>query len=118
MASFFVDIDETYTAADSSRVISLDISIGDGQDGGYLVFLNNKFIGANRECALGKGADIKGQKSLTSVTITDELQETNWTSCTLNIYEDSTLIKSLGPYKKLVPDQQDTVIFSINIYHQ
>lgn len=117
MASIFVDLDETYDIQDPTSTVSIQATIGDGQDGAYVVFLNSSFKGTNKKTNLGIGSAIKGMKTLVSVTITDELEETNWTSLTVTIFENNKSTAVLGPYKKQAPNHMDTIIYTLNIFN-
>jgi hypothetical protein len=117
MASIFVDLDETYNIQDPTSTVSIQVTIGDGQDGAYVIFLNSSFKGTNQKTKLGTGAAIKGLKTLVSVTITDELEETNWTSFSVTIFENNKSTSVLGPYKKQAPSHMDTIVYTLNIFN-
>ncbi len=115
MASVFVDIDVACKPVGNDHPISVDVIIGDGQRGTYEIFLGSDLKGSNVSATLGTGAHVRGKRTLVSVTIPDTLKETNWTSVTVRLTED-TKTESFS-FKKLVPAHMDTAIYSINIFH-
>lgn len=118
MAVKHVDLDDCYIPKTSDQEIFADVEIGDGQDGSYSIFSGTKFIKANAPAKLGRKADIIGKKTRISVTIVDELQETNWTSITVFISEGTGAPTKFGPYKVQAENHLDTIIYTLKLVHQ
>lgn len=117
MAVKHVDLDDRYVPKTTDEDIIVDVKIGDGQEGSYAIFLGTDFIEANAPANLGKKADVSGKKTTVSVTIVDELKETNWTSMTVFVTEGSHLTK-FGPYSVQAENHLDTVIYTLKLVHQ
>lgn len=118
MAVKHVDLDDCYIPKTNDKDIVVDVEIGDGQEGSYSIFLGPEFIEANAPANLGKKADVIGKKTTVSVTIVDELVETNWTSMTVFIKEGHGKPAQFGPYKALAENHLDTVIYTLKLVHQ
>ena len=116
MTVIFYDLDDVnFTTVTEDEDITAWAEIGDGQNGAYLIFLGMEFKGENKRTFLGKGAEVKGRKGLVSATITDTLQQTNRTSITVFVQEGNLPFRSFGPYKKEVPADKDTIVFTLGI---
>lgn len=114
MAVTFVEIEDRYQAKTKTLPIEASVIIGDGQNGAYLIFLDQELKGNNSEAVLGNAADVKGKRTIVSATVVDTLEETNWTSLTVTIKEgENTTV--FGPYSKEVAAHLDTVCFIIKI---
>lgn len=113
-----VDLDDCYIPKADNQIITVDVEIGDGQSGSYSIFLGTKLMKANGPAKLGKKGDIMGKKTRVSVTIVDELQETNWTSMTVLIAEGAGTPTKFGPYKVRAENHLDTVIYTLKLVHQ
>jgi hypothetical protein len=107
---------ETYTAGHIDEPIEVRATIGDGQSGSWSVFLNSSYKGSNNAITLGTGGEVTGKTTRVIATITDTLEETNWTSVTVYITEAGVKTK-FGPYKKEVPKHMDTAVYTITIEH-
>jgi hypothetical protein len=118
MATKLVELNETYLPKTNDKDIIVDIKIGDGQEGSYSIFLGSEFIEANAPANLGKKKDIIGKTTIISVTIVDQLQETNMTSITAFVTEGSGKAKKYGPYKAEAENHLDTVIYTLKLLHQ
>ena len=116
MAITYVDIEDRYFVqpTDTDDII-VEVIIGDGQTGGYLIFLDKKFKAANKSANLKTANKLVGKKCLVAATIVDMLNETNWTSVTVQI-QNGVHSKVYGPYSKEAPAHLDTVSYSISIY--
>ncbi len=101
MAVKHVDLDDCYIPKTSDQDIIVDVAIGDGQEGSYSVFLGKK----------------AGKKTTVSVTIVDELKETNWTSMTVFFLERGETTQ-YGPYKMRAENHLDTIIYTLKLIHQ
>lgn len=117
MAVKHIDLDDCYLPRTATKDVFLDVSIGDGQSGSYAIFLGNEFLITNGQANLGKKADLKGKKTTVSVTIIDELKETNWTSITVFVKEGENTSK-FGPYKAQAENHLDTVIYTLKLVHE
>ena len=116
MAVKHVDLDDTYIPRTTNEDIVVDVKIGDGQEGSYAIFLGAEFLAANSPATLGKRADVLGKTTTISVTIVDELQETNWTSITVIVSEGMEITK-FGPYAARAEHHLDTVIYTLKLIH-
>ena len=114
MAHTNVEIEDQYVCKTDSDPVKVTVIIGDGNPGGFLVFLDRKLKSANKTASMGKAQGIKGKKTIVSATVTDEMDETNWTSVTV-IYEEGNRKTPFGPYSKEVAKNLDTVGFIIKI---
>lgn len=119
MAVKHVDLDDCYIPKTEDKDIIVEVEIGDAEDeeGSYSVFLGTDFIEANAPANLGKKADVAGKKTTVSVTIVDELEETNWTSMTVFVSEGPGERTKYGPYKAQAEHHLDTVIFTLKLVH-
>lgn len=117
MAVKHVDLDDCYLPKTNDNDIFVDVTIGDGQEGSYSIFLGKNLIMANGKAKLGKKADVAEKKTVISVTIVDELKETNWTSMTVFVSENGETTK-FGPYKMQAEHHLDTVIYTLKLIHQ
>jgi hypothetical protein len=118
MAISYVEIEDRYFVqpADTDDVI-VSVIIGDGQTGGYLIFLDKKFKAANKSANLKTANRLVGKRCLVSATITDTLNETNWTSVTVQI-QNGNNSKAYGPYSKEAAANLDTICYAISIHFQ
>ena len=114
MAHTNVEIEDQYACKTEAEPVVVSVIIGDGNPGAFLVFLDRKLKGANKTSSLGKPKAIKGKKTIVSATVTDEMDETNWTSVTV-IYQEGDNRTAFGPYSKEVAKNLDTVGFIIKI---
>lgn len=116
MGMVFVEIEDRYFVqpSDNDNVI-INVVIGDGQTGGYLIFLDRKLVSANRSANLKTAHKLAGKKCLISATVADTLDETNWTSITVEVVNGNQS-KLYGPYSKEVPVHLDTVGYTVNIH--
>lgn len=117
MAVKHVDLDDCYIPKTSDKDILVDVTIGDGQEGSYSVFLGKNLVQANGQARLGKKADVVGKNTTISVTVIDELKETNWTSMTVFVTEKGEISK-FGPYKIQAEHHLDTIIYTLKLVHQ
>jgi hypothetical protein len=118
MATKLVELNDTYSPKTSDKDIIVDVKIGDGQDGSYAIFLGSEFIEVNAPANIGKKKNILGKKTTISVTIVDQLEETNMTSMTVFITEGLAKAKKYGPYKAEAEAHLDTVIYTLKLSHQ
>lgn len=116
MAVTYVDLNDRYIPTSDTDDILVDVLIGDGQEGAYVIFSGGTLISTNEEANLGTAADIDGRDTIISVTIVDELEETNWTSITVIVTEDDKTT-TFGPYKKQAEQHLDTIIYTLKISH-
>lgn len=117
MAVKHIDLDDCYEPKSATKDITVEVAIGDGQSGSYAIFLGTDFLVANGPAKLGKKADLKGKKTTVSVTIVDELEETNWTSITVYVSEGKDNRTQFGPYKTQADNHLDTVIYTLKLVH-
>ncbi len=115
MAEVHANFNDTFSPKTSDQDIIVKVSVGDGQQGTYAVFLGTEFIEANAPANLGKRADLLGKPIVVSVTIVDILKETKHTSMTVTILEGNQLTTQYGPYKQDAPDHLDTVIYTLKL---
>jgi hypothetical protein len=118
MATKLVELSETYLPKTSTDNIIVDVKIGDGQDGSYAIFLGTEFIESDAPANIGKKKDVIGKKTTVSVTIVDQLEETNMTSMTVFVTEGNTKPKKFGPYKAEAETHLDTVIYTLKLGHK
>lgn len=114
MSTTYLEIEDKYTPSNDNNDIIVSVNIGDGQSGAYLVFLNQTLKGANAEANIGKRNDVIDKRTIISATVTDVLEETNWTSVTVTITQGANK-KVYGPYSKQVAQNLDTVCYIIKI---
>lgn len=117
MAVSHVDLDDCYIPITSDQEIFVDVKIGDGQEGSYSIFLGKNLIKSNARANIGKRADVASKKTTVSVTIVDELKETNWTSMTVFFTEGLNETR-FGPYKMQAQHHLDTIIYTLKLIHQ
>ena len=117
MAVKHIDLDDCYNAKTEDKDIVVDVTIGDGQEGSYSIFFANQFIEANAPATIGKKDEVTGKRTTVSVTVVDELQETNWTSMTVWVQEGNHQTK-YGPYSAQAENHLDTVIYTLKLWHQ
>lgn len=114
MSTTYVEIEDKYQPIPEGGNIEVTVNLGDGQPGAYLIFLNQDLKGANVPAKIGTSTEVLGKRTIVSATITDVLDETNWTSVTVNV-KQGTSVKTYGPYSKQVPKNLDTVCYIIKI---
>jgi hypothetical protein len=117
MAVKHVDLEDCYNPTSNNKDITVSVKIGDGQEGSYAIFLGTELVSVDSPGKLGKKGDVVGKNTIISVTIVDELEETNWTSITVNVKEGSE-IKQFGPYRMQAENNNDTVIYTLKLVHQ
>ncbi len=110
----YLEIEDRYVPTSENTDIEVSIAIGDGQKGAYLIFLDQVLKGANKKAIMGKPADVLNKTTVISATVTDVLDETNWTSVTITVSQGATT-KVYGPYSKQVAANFDTVVYIIKI---
>ncbi|MGX5817380.1 hypothetical protein ACWKWU_04240 [Chitinophaga lutea] len=118
MAIKYVDLDDVYTIKNAKQDILVKVTTGDGQDSAYSVFLGQRFIVSDDIANLGKKKDVAGKKTLITAVIADVLEETNWTSMTVEIFQGDDEPVKYGPYKAKAENHLDTVIFTLQIQNQ
>ncbi len=114
MAVTFVEIEDRYQPKTKTLPIEAHVTIGDGQNGAYLIFLDQQLKGNNDMAVLGNAAAVKGKRTIVSATVVDTMDETNWTSLTVTIKEGNNETV-YGPYSKEVAENLDTVCFIVKI---
>jgi hypothetical protein len=117
MAISYIDLNGSYQPRTEDENIKVAVQIGNGQTGSYAIFLGKVLKGANKPAVLGKKADIVDKTTIITVTITDLLDETNWTSMSVTVTEGK-FETELGPYEKQVGHSMDTVIYTLKLVHQ
>lgn len=110
----YVEIEDQYNPIAGNTPIEVSVQIGDGQQGAYLIFLDQVLKGTNQTAVIGSSADVAGKKTIVSATVTDMLEETNWTSVTITV-KQGTATKVYGPYSKQVAVNFDTVCYLVKI---
>ncbi|MCW3093368.1 MAG: hypothetical protein JWP81_4437 [Ferruginibacter sp.] len=118
MAVKHVDLDDVYLPKTNNNDIIVDVTIGEGQNGAYVIFFETDFISANGPANIGKRANVVGKKTTISVVIVDELEETNLTSMTVMISEGDNNFTEIGPFKAQAENHLDTVIYTLKLTHQ
>ena len=115
MSVINVNLEDAYTCKTEDKNISIDVQIGDAQSGAYTIFLGQNLIATNAIANLGTKKDVQDKKVTAAAVVTDVLDETNWTSATFTVTEAGQQTV-FGPYKKLVPEDHDTVIYTLQIH--
>ncbi len=116
MAITYVEIEDRYYVQPSdTEPVSVNVIIGDGQTGGYLIFLDKKFITANKAGNLKAANKLAGKRCLVSVTVVDQRDETNWTSITVEVKKGDQS-KVFGPYSKEASAHLDTICYSFSLH--
>lgn len=110
----YLEIEDQYTPIAGNTNIEVSVKIGDGQQGGYLIFLEQILKGANQPAIIGTPASVAGKRTIISATVTDVLDETNWTSVTVTV-KQGDVVRVYGPYSKQVAANFDTVNYMIKI---
>lgn len=118
MAITYVEIEDRYfiQPTDTSDLV-LSVVIGDGQTGGYLIFLDKQFKASNKSANLKAANKLTNKRCLIAATVVDMLSETNWTSITVQI-QNGNDFKVYGPYSKEAANHLDTISYSISIHFQ
>ena len=114
MATVYVEVDEKYKISNHDAKISIDAKKYDGQGGAYSFFINENYLGSNKEKRVGIGKNLNDKTITISATIKDKLEETNWTSIKIFIKEDDD-IKKEYEYSKEAEKHLDTVQYLIKI---
>lgn len=114
MSTTYLEIEDKYQPIPEGGNIEVIVNLGDGQPGAYLIFLDQDLKAANVPAIIGTPTEALGKRTIISATITDVLDETNWTSVTVNV-KQGTSVKTFGPYYKRVPKDLDTVCYIIKI---
>ena len=114
MAVSYLELEDNYNVKTDDKPISIEVEVGNGQSGAYVIFLGKKLKGTNSPAPLGQKADVKGQKATIATTVADTLQETNWTSVTVYVIEGENRT-TFGPYKKQAAQHLDTIIYTLQI---
>ncbi|RYZ88500.1 MAG: hypothetical protein EOP04_09250 [Proteobacteria bacterium] len=117
MAIKHVDLDDCYIPQTNDQNILIDVEQGDGGDGSYSIFLGTRLKGLNKQTSVGTNAQVAGKNIIVSVTIVDELQETNWTSMSV-VVQEGTSKKVYGPFKAQAENNNDTVIYTLKLVTQ
>lgn len=118
MAVTYVDIQDRYFINSSNKDdVVINVTIGDGQTGGYVIFQDITLKSANRSANFKAANKLDGVRCLVSATIVDMLNQTNWTSVTVEV-QNGGRVQTYGPYSKEAPAHLDTVCFTISIYFQ
>jgi hypothetical protein len=111
------DHDAVYVPLQQEVPVMVSVQVGDGQVGSYTVFVDGEPKSYNQPISVGTGAGMRDQKTMVITTVRDTLRETNWTSITI-IVEEGEDVTVIGPYKREVPKQGDSCIYTISITHQ
>jgi len=118
MAITYVEIEDRYFVNPSDKnAIIVSVIIGNGQTGGYMIFLEKQFKSANKPANLKTAAALAGKRCLISATIVDMLDETNWTSIIVKV-QNGQDTKQYGPYSKEAAMHLDTVSYAISIHFE
>ena len=116
MATIFIELDSEYIPKTEDQNIHVRVILGNGQSGGYVIFLDQELKASNKIANLGNKSDVSGKTTTIVATIMDKLKETNWTSVVVEFLE-GTFVTTFGPFEKQVPDHLDTAIYIIKIMH-
>jgi hypothetical protein len=108
---------EKYTARYADAPLVLDVVIGDGQTSSWSVFVDNTPVGGSKPTTIGNGGSLFDKTTTVTATVRDTLHETNWTSITISITE-SGVTTEFGPYKREVPADKDTCVYTVLIGHE
>ena len=114
MATIFVEADEKYKVSNDHAKISIDAKKYNPQGGAYSFFLDEDYLGSNKEKRIGIGKNLEDKTITISFTIKDKLEETNWTSIKVFIKEDD-VIKKEYEYSKEAEKHLDTVQYLIKV---
>lgn len=115
MATTTYEADEQFYAQDHCFPLTITVRIGDGQGGGYLIFNGTDLVGINDHAIITRSADAAEWITITA-TIKDKLEETNWTSVTVELQETNKPMPTIfGPYSRELSNHLDTIIYSIKI---
>jgi len=117
MAVTYVEIEDRYQLLTADQPVEIAVTIGDGQTGGYLIFLDRKLKGVNKPAKLGKAAELTGKRILVSATVVDEMNTTNWTSVTIVVREGDRETR-FGPYSREAAQHLDTISYVIKLVNQ
>jgi len=114
MAITYYEAEDVFKLKSSENPIDLEVKIGDGQGGGYLIFSDTKLISSNKKATIKKPSSLIDKWLNFVIVVKDKLKETNWTSVTVSIIEDGTT-SVYGPFKREVAEHLDTVCYSVKI---
>lgn len=115
MATTKYEADEQFYAHQHCFPLKISVHIGDGQGGGFLIFNGTELIGVNAAANINSGQDASEWITITA-TIKDKLEETNWTSITVELKEANRPAPTIfGPYSRELSNHLDTIIYSIKI---
>ena len=107
--------DRYFILPDDESDVRVNVIIGNGQTGGYLIFLDKKLNSINKSANLKAANKLAGKRCLVSATVVDQLDETNWTSVTVELVK-GTLKVQYGPYSNEAANHLDTVSYTVSIY--
>lgn len=118
MAIIYVDKEEKHIVHtdDTSNVI-VRVIIGNGQTGGYLIYLDETQVAFNKEANLNAANKLAGKKCIISADVKDLRDETDWTSVTVEI-QNGTTKKVYGPYSQKAVTNGDTIAYLVIIDFQ
>ncbi|MBS1616470.1 MAG: hypothetical protein JST06_10180 [Bacteroidetes bacterium] len=108
--------EEQFLPVTDDTEIICTVFIGNGQSGSYTILLGDQLLGVNQPARLGKKAALIGKTTHVIAQVTDVLQETNWVSLTISMWEGASETR-FRPYNIEVPNQNDEVEFIIQIHH-
>lgn len=114
MATIFQDNEDKYSIQTADQPILIEVTIGNGQTGAYVIFLGKELKGTNTTANLGTKSTVAGRTGIISTTITDTLEETNFTSVIVTVVE-GTKRTDFGPYTRQAPNDTDTVLYNLKL---
>jgi hypothetical protein len=114
MATTYYEADDFYQLKSQTNEIKIFVKFGETCCGGFLIFHDGRFIDANSGAKIAC-KDIVGTWITINVILKDDSKKFSWASVLINIQEDSSIPKMLGPYRRNIEKHIDTVCFMIKI---
>jgi hypothetical protein len=114
MAITYYEADDFYQLKSQTNEIKIFVTFGETCCGGCLIFHDGALIGANTNVMIDC-KDIMDTWITINVVLKEDTNKMSWASVLINIQEDSSIPKMLGPYRRNVEPHMDTVCFTIKI---
>jgi hypothetical protein len=114
MAITYYEADDFYQLKSITNEIKIFVTFGETCCGGFLIFHDGRFIGANSGVKIDCKEIIDTWITI-NVILKEDSNKFSWGSVLINIQEDSSIPKMLGPYRRNIEKHVDTVCFTIKI---
>ncbi|MFT3796198.1 hypothetical protein [Flavobacterium sp.] len=113
MATQYYNKKEQFLLDQEQAEILISVVTGNGQGGSYVVFKENKILGANEVVSGGMSDECVDKQLKVIVTIQDKLAQTNWTNATLSLKQGAHTADYF--YAEELPNDWDTACYIIKV---